>query len=138
MRNVFFFVLSVSFSWIHAQQNDRISTLDFVEILNGNIKETHYYYENNWKKLREAALEKGYIYSFEILETVATDDAPFHLLLITTYANKKDYEKREDRFGELIEQADEVILLNEKKPTDFRRNVFNKEMVKHWNTKSKP
>jgi len=137
MRILLFFILFIGNTWLYAQPDERISTLDFVEILNGNTKEAHFYYQNNWEKLREAAIEKGYIHSHEILETTPTDEAPFHLILVTTYANAKAYEIREERFDELIEQAGELQLLNAKKPTEFRKNLFNKENVKHWNTEIK-
>ncbi|NNE77530.1 MAG: hypothetical protein HKN31_10715 [Pricia sp.] len=127
------FLILVGFCAIcYAQKDNRISTLDFVEILNDNTEETHYYYKNNWQKLRESALKKGYIHSYEIMETVPTEDSPFHLILVTTYANQVSYDKREDHFGELIEQAGELKLLTAKKPAEFRKILYSKEMVRHW------
>ena len=34
-----------------AQQNEKQSTIDFVEILNGNTEEALFYYQNNWQQL---------------------------------------------------------------------------------------
>ena len=137
MKNLLLLALSFGYLLGHGQQDERISTLDFVQILNGNSEEAHFYYRNNWKKLRESAVEKGYIHSYEVLETETTDDAPFAFILVTTYPNKKLYAKREEHFGELIEQSGELKLLNDKKPNEFRKNLFNKESVKHWETKIK-
>lgn len=117
----------------HGQQNEAISTIDFVQVLNGNTTEAVYYFENNWKMLRETAIEKGYIQSFQVMETPFSEEAPFDLLLITTYTNKKQYELREENFGELIKQMGGLKLMNEKKPNEFRKTVFSKEMVRHWN-----
>lgn len=137
MKNLLLFIFLVYSTFTYSQQDERISTLDFVQIINGNIEETHFYYQNNWQKLRETALEMGYIYAYEILETIPNNEAPFHLILVTTYANSNAYEKREDHFGKLIEENGELKLLNGKKPSEFRKTRFSKEMVRHWNTKVK-
>ena len=124
-------VLSVN-SPGYGQQNDRISTIDFVQVLNENKAEAVYYYQHNWKVLRNMALENDYIHSFQILETPFTEEQPFELMLITTYANKKQYDLREDHFRTLIQEIGELKLLNEKKPAEFRKTLFSKENVRHW------
>lgn len=116
----------------YAQNDDRISTLDFVQVVNENMAEAKFYYEKNWKVLRERAVAQGYIHSYELLETQYTEEAPFHMILITTYANKEQYDLREDHFGELIEARGDVRPLNEKKPGEFRKIIFSKEEVSHW------
>ena len=50
-----------------AQQSDKNSTLDFVQILNNNTEEALFYYQNNWRVLREKAMSKNYIESFQML-----------------------------------------------------------------------
>ncbi len=122
-----FLVSSLSFG----QDNDKISTLDFVQILNDNKEEIVFYYQNNWKILREMAIDKAYIDSFQLLETSFTEEAPFHFILITTYLNKAQYDLREERFTELIKEKGDLKLLNDKKPKEFRKILFNKENVKH-------
>ena len=116
----------------YGQQNDRISTIDFVQVVNENKAEAVYYYQHNWKVLRNMALENGYIHSFQILETPFTEEQPFELMLITTYSNKKQYDLREDHFRTLIQEIGELKLLNEKKPAEFRKTLFSKENVRHW------
>jgi len=117
----------------YGQQDDRITTIDFVQVLNANKAETAFYYNNNWKVLREMAVEKGYIHSFQLLETPFSEEAPFEFMLITTYLNQEQYDRREDHFSELIEQRGDLKLMNDKKPGEFRKIVFHKEGVKHWN-----
>ena len=85
-----------------AQEAEKVSTIDFVQILNHNKKEALFYYENNWKVLRDKALEKEYIHSYQLLETPVSADEPFQLMLITTYANEDQHELAEERFDELI------------------------------------
>ena len=129
------FILLITFSIsasCYAQQDSKFTTIDFVQILNDNKAEAVYYFQNNWKVLREMALEKGYIDSYQVLETSYSDDAPFHLMFVTTYSNKEQYDLREDHFGELIKEKGGLDLMNDKKPGEFRKSVFTKEAVRHW------
>lgn len=108
---------------IIAQTDREITSTDFVKILNENTKEALFYYENNWKQLRIKALEKGYIKSYKLLQIIDSN-AEFQLLLQTTYANKAQFDKREEHFQELIKAQGAVKLLNDKKPQDFRKTLF--------------
>ncbi len=109
-----------------AQEAEKVSTIDFVQILNHNKKEALFYYENNWKVLRDKALEKEYIHSYQLLETPVTAGEPFQLMLITTYANKDQHELAEERFDELIAEKGDLRLMNQKNPGEFRKVLFNK------------
>ncbi|MFK7749726.1 MAG: hypothetical protein AB8B65_15115 [Kordia sp.] len=126
---ILLFLITIHFSF--AQKSERISTVDFVQIVDGNRSEAMFYYQYNWKVLRLMALEKKYITSFEIMETPYSEEAPFHLMLITTYKDKAQYEQREKHFQELIKLNGEPQLLNDKKPAEFRKNLFHKENVTH-------
>lgn len=135
MRIALLFSLLCFTSISFAQQDDRISTIDFVQILNDNKAEAVYYYQNNWKVLRDMAIDKGYIDSYQIMETPNSEEEPFHLMLITTYANEAQYDLREDHFRELIKERGDLKLMNEKKPGEFRKVLFGKDMVRHWKAK---
>ncbi len=113
-----------------AQSVRKVSTIDFVAILNNNRAEATYYYENNWKVLRDMAVERGYIDSYLLLETPYSPEAPFHLMLVTTYKNQKQYKNREENFSGLIEEIGELKLLNQKDPKEFRNTLYTKEEVK--------
>lgn len=117
----------------YGQIDDKISTIDFVQILNENNEEAIYYFQNNWKILRKMAIKKKYIHSFEILEVPSSVDAPFQLMLITTYLNQTQYNLREDHFSQLIKEKGELKLLNNKEPSEFRKSLFSKKSVRHWN-----
>lgn len=132
MRTILLLIVLSLNSIVYGQQDERISTIDFVQILNENKAEAYYYYQNNWKALRNRALENDYIHSFQILETPFTEEDPFQLMLITTYANKEQYDLREDHFRTLIQEAGALKLMNEKKPGEFRKTLFSKENVGHW------
>ena len=119
-------------AWVsYGQQAQPISTIDFVQIVDGNEEEALYYYENNWKILREIALKRNYIASFQLMETTPSPEAPFHLMLITTYADSDQYQAREKHFEALIEEKGPLRLMNDKQPGDFRKIVFNKTGVRH-------
>ena len=132
MRRIIFLILLSICSIGYGQQDDKISTIDFVQILDDNRKETIYYFQNNWKVLRNMALKKGYIDSYQFLEVSVSLDQPFQLMLITTYLNEEQYNLREDHFAELIKENGELKLLNDKKPGEFRKTLFSKEKVRHF------
>ena len=133
MKNLLLFVVLAMSSVSFAQVDDRITTIEFVEVLNNNKEEALYYFQNNWKVLRDKAVAKKHIHSYQLLETPKSDEAPFQIMLITTYLNKVQYELREDHFQELIKESGGLKLLNNKKPTEFRKSLFSKDMVRHWN-----
>ena len=127
-----FIVLSIC-SICNGQENEKISLMTFIQTLNGNHEEAIFYYQNNRKIIGEMALKKGYIESFQILETPYSEDAPFHIILITTFKNKEEYDNREKGYNELIKEKGHLELMNDKKPDEFRKVLFKKRMVKHLN-----
>ena len=133
MKVILLLILVITTSLSYAQPDDKITTIDFVQILDENREEVMFYYQNNWEVLRKMAVKMEYIHSYQILETPADEDAPFHLMLITTYKNEDQYLQREDHFTELIQERGDLKLLNDKKPGEFRKTLFNKERVRHWN-----
>ncbi|WP_338759512.1 hypothetical protein WAF17_11835 [Bernardetia sp. ABR2-2B] len=114
------------------ENTEKLSTIDFVQILNNNKEEAIFYYQKNWKVLREMALEKGYIDSFELFEMDADKDSSFEIMLITTYSSKQQYEKREEHFAEIMKLKGGLELLNDKKPNEFRKTLFSKNSVTHF------
>ncbi|WP_350291441.1 hypothetical protein [uncultured Croceitalea sp.] len=116
---------------LHSQEKSQISTMEFVEILNNNKAEALYYFSNNWKVLREKALAQNDITGFNIMENEKSKEAPFDLILMTSYGNEEKYLNREKAFQTLISESGGLKLLNKKKPSEFRRSVFGIENVKH-------
>ena len=131
MRFQLFFVTLLLCFFGFSQNNNKITTVEAVEFLNNNKAEALFYFQNNWKILREKAIDRGYIHSYTILETSFSKNTPFHLMLVTTYANKTQYEARENHFAELIKESGGLKLLNDKKPSEFRKSVFSVEGAKH-------
>ena len=133
MRIIMFCIIAILTTTSFSQKDKKISTIDFVQIVNNNYDEVIYYYENNWKVLREMAVKKGYIETYQVMESPTADSTGFDIILVTTYENDQQYEKRETHFQELIKEKSPLKLLNDKKPGDFRKVIYNKENVKQWN-----
>jgi len=129
LRNIFLLLFISMTSLCFGQQDQSISSMDFVEIVNDNQEEALFYYQNNWKILRQMAIKKNYISSFELLKDMGQDKNSFSLILVTTYANREQFEKREEHFQELIKEKGGLELLNEKKPGEFRKTVFSKDLI---------
>jgi len=131
IRNLILLAITITFSTAicYAQQSHHISSMDFVEIVNENENEALFYYQKNWKILRQMALKKNYIVSFEILRDASEEKSSFDLILITTYADKEQFDKREEHFQELIKEKGSLELLNDKKPATFRKTVLSKDLI---------
>ncbi len=100
-----------------------ISTIEFVKIQNNHQEECIFYFENNWKVLRELAIEKGYIQSFRLLIN-ETMEEEYDILLITEYRDQEQFDQREEHFRELIEaQKEGLQLLNDLQAEAFRKSV---------------
>lgn len=110
----------------HSQAAQQVSTIDFIKINQSYSKEALYFYQNNWQVLREQAVNKGYIDSFMLINVPATSQAPFDLMLITTYQDNAQFEMRENNFAELMSGSEGPKLLNNVLPEQFRTMVFNK------------
>jgi len=103
-----------------------VSITEFVKIKDGKKAEAVYYYENNWKHLRDLALERGIISDFKFVINKTEDKAEFDFVLYTEYKDREQFNTSEDKFTKLIEEVlpDGPKLLNDIKPGDFRENLF--------------
>lgn len=101
-----------------------VISVDYVRVLNGNFDEAVYFYENNWKEFRIAAVKKGFINSFKLL-VKSSQNGQTDILLITAFESQEQYERREENFSEVMRDASEggPTLLNNKAPGDFREVV---------------
>lgn len=122
------FLLLIMHQHAVAQSNTEITLMDFVKIKNGKRAETVFFYENNWKVYRDAAVKKGVIKSYQLLQSDPDSLNNFDLVLITVYKNAEQYSKSEENFRSIINQfrPNGPLLLNELKPADFRENLFVK------------
>ncbi len=110
---------------VSGQNGKPVSVIDFVKIKDGKRAEAMFFYENNWKKYRDAALAKGFIRSYELLANTSDKVKDYDLLLITEYADENQFRQSEDRFNQIIKEVapQGPKLLDDLKPADFRTNV---------------
>ncbi len=115
-----------------AQTSPEVTVIEFIEILDDQKEEALYYYQNNWKLLRIAAKKKNYIHSFQLMEISYSDELPAHLLLLTNFENKEQYNQAENKFKIILNEHGSMRLLNMKKPEEFRKNVMAKVSVQNY------
>lgn len=108
------------------EPDETITLMDFVKIKNGKRDEAMFFYENNWKVYREAALKKGIIQSFEIIEIMPDEKNQFDLILITRFTDEEQYKASEKNFEPILREMrpNGAMLKNDLKPEDFRQNLF--------------
>lgn len=106
--------------------DETVVLMDFVKIKNGKRDEAMFFYENNWKIYREAALKQGIIQSFEIVEIAPNESNQFDLILITRYKNEEQHKNSEKNFEPILKEIrpNGALLKNDLKPDDFRQNLF--------------
>lgn len=136
-KNTFLILFIICLSISVFSQTEVVTVFEAVKIKNEKRAEALFYYENNWKKLREKASAKGYIHSYELIESKADEKADFDIFLITRYANQTQFEKAEENFQDIMKQRDGLKLLNDLKPNEFRENVFIKVGKSRLNTEKK-
>lgn len=105
------------------------TTVDFVQILNGNEAETIFYYENNWKVLREEAVKAGYIESYQLVKLVKDENSEFDILLITNYGTQERFDNKEPNFRKLIDARGPggTKMLNDKPKSEIRKIVSGRD-----------
>ncbi|MGQ0540893.1 MAG: TlpA family protein disulfide reductase [Blastocatellia bacterium] len=109
-----------------ASSNDLYITADFVKIKDGRRDEAIFFYENNWKVYRDAAMKSGLIHSYELIEAKSEKHVEFDLVLVTRYKGEGLYKNSEKNFEPLLKEIrpSGPMLKNAMKPEEFRQNVF--------------
>ena len=69
--------------------------------------------------------------SYQILETPYSEEEPYHLILIVTFFNEEQYDNREEPYFELLKEIGQEKLMNDKKPDEFRKELYKKRRVRH-------
>lgn len=120
---LFFIALSAT-----AQKSKEVIIMDFVKITEGKKAEAMFFYENNWKVYRDAAVKKKIIKSYELAEARPDSLNNFDLVLITVYKDSLQHSKSEANFAPILKELrpSGPVLLNDVKPNDFRKNLFYK------------
>jgi hypothetical protein len=106
---------------LFAQKTVPIVVIDFVKVVNGHEAETAYFFEQNWKKYRAAALKKAYISGYQMLKLSPENKAGFHYALVTFFQDSASYKQVEANFRPIMARISPKgpRLLNEVKIPDF-------------------
>jgi thiol-disulfide isomerase/thioredoxin len=110
-----------------ASGNGIISVVEFVKVKGGKRDEARYYYENNWRAYRDAAVKRGVIDSFEYIEVAAPHNAAFDIILITRYKGEAQFKNSEKAFEPIMKELRPKgpLLKGMFKPDDFREIVHS-------------
>ncbi len=100
-------------------------TIDFIKIKDGKRDEAIYFYENNWRAYRDAAVKRGVIDSYELIDARSEKDTAFDLILITRFRGEEQFKNSEKAFEPIIKELtpNGPFLKGTSKPDDFRQNV---------------
>ncbi len=107
--------------------NGVFMTLDFVKIKDGKRDEARYYYENNWRFYRDAAVKRGVIDSFEYIDVNSGPETPFDIILITRFRGEDQFKNSEAGFAPIIKELtpNGPFLKGTSKPDEFRQVVYS-------------
>ncbi|MBC8151412.1 MAG: hypothetical protein H7Z72_00725 [Bacteroidetes bacterium] len=108
----------------YAQQSG-VWLVDVVDIKAGKQPEALFYYENNWKVIRDRMIQRKHLKSYRMLTTATDSTGSSRLFLMTEYADSLSYRQGEERFQAVIKELypNGSRLLNELKPADFRQII---------------
>ena len=81
-----------------------ITTVELVEIKPGMTREARAYYEAGWAAARKVAAKRGQIASYELLVSEGGVGTEPEVVLITTYADRAQYEAREEHFRAIFDE----------------------------------
>jgi len=120
---------SMLISFFIQPKTGSITVTSFVKIKNNRQREALYYFENNWKVLRDIAVSKGFIKSYKLLLNQEDPATNFNLILMTEYADSSQYNLSEERFQKIIKETrpDGPLFLNELNRNDFIESDFTKK-----------
>jgi thiol-disulfide isomerase/thioredoxin len=105
--------------------NGVFETIEFIKVINGMRDEARYFYENNWRFYRDAAVKRGVIDSFEYIDANTEKDPSFDIILITRFRGVEQFRNSEKAFEPIIKELTPKgpFLKGTSKPDDFRRVV---------------
>ncbi|HEY0101329.1 MAG TPA: hypothetical protein VGB76_20565, partial [Pyrinomonadaceae bacterium] len=98
-----FFILFISLTAATdsaAQTDPSVWAVDFVKTKEGRQPDYLQFVEENWARARAFMKQKGIAHSYRVLSVPVSRQAEWDVLLVTEYAGRAGYERREDVFKE--------------------------------------
>ncbi len=109
--------------------HESVAVTELVKVLGGNRTEAVFYFRNNWFALREEAVKRGFIESFEMQVADRSlnpgDGGGPDIVLITRYKNDLQFRQSEYNFQKLIKEMrpEGPMLASTLKPPEFRQSI---------------
>lgn len=95
---------------VAAQSNASVWTVDAIKTNDGEQANYLQFVEQNWAKSRQILKEKGFIKSFRVFSVKPDKSLAWDVMLLTEYANRAAFEKREDIFAEVFKTRPTVLI----------------------------
>lgn len=105
-----------------AQTSGSVWTVDAIKSNEGQQANLLRFYEQNWARARQTLKEQGKIKSFRVLSVKPEKSQPWDVMLLTEYADREAFEKREAIFAEVF-KTQKTILINGKSGRDMSKFV---------------
>ncbi len=105
-----------------AQTEASVWTVDAVKTNEGQQKNYLQFIEQNWAKARQTLKEKGFIKSYRVLSVKPEKSQAWDVLLITEYANREAFEKREEVFAEVF-KTQRTLMVNGKSGREMSKII---------------
>lgn len=114
----------------------KVTTIDIVKTKLDDLAEAHYFYENNWKAFRQAALTQGYITGYRMLQSEPDTTGFITLTLMTEYADSAMYQRAEEHFRPIMTaiSPDGPKYLTNRKNRDFLTYEYGTDGRHVWDS----
>ena len=103
---------------------DRVTMVEFINVVGGNWQEALYYYRNNWVVIHQKAKDKGAIQDFNMISFQDFPDREMDIVLITEFKDKDQMRKSQEKLSKIKVSHGTADLLNELRPAEFRKRVY--------------
>lgn len=95
---------------VGAQTNVSVWTVDAIKTNDGQQANYLRFIRENWAKARRALEENGTIKSYRVLSVAPQKAQPWDMLLLTEYADRAAFERREALFAEVFKTLPTVLV----------------------------
>jgi Putative lumazine-binding len=106
----FLLLILLAFHLSAFSQSSSVWTVDEVKTDVGQQANYLQFVEQNWAKSRQKLREKGLIKSYRVLTVKPETSQQWDVMLLTEYANREAFEKREEIFAEVFKTQKSVLI----------------------------
>lgn len=124
MRRVSILILTIFLTAVGsaAQTGESVWTVDAIKTDEGRQANYLQFVEQNWARARETLRQQGKIKSYRVLSVKPEKSQAWDVMLLTEYANRATFEKREEIFGEVF-KAQPTVLINGKSGREMSKII---------------